>query len=239
MDDFLEIQGYTQGLNFNKLLMRVSISKIILLLVMNILCLSEWGFIFANYDNILWIMKERIHTPDKKNEIDYLDNLKNPDTINDSFIWIDDIMNLNKLNYGWIGESNIVNVTIPSIYVDANVLTTNSVYEWLLDEYVLNLKLDDRKWLYLIWHSSSVNDSKYKFIFLNITRLWVGNKVIINYSNGKSSVYEYKNAFYKKPEKLNELKDDKNKLYLITCYPFNTSITRYVVELDLVEGEKM
>ena len=40
---------------------------------------------------------------------------------------------------------------------------------------------------------------------------------------------------YKKPEKLDELKDDEDKLYLITCYPFNTSITRYVVQFEYIE----
>lgn len=215
------------------------ITTIFLVLIANI----QWMFIGLNYEVFAKIKEVRdINREDmlenEKNFINNIDNKGLPVYLN-AYDYIGlpvDQLNESKKN---INEGSPVDLSlfrpqvleIPSIWVVAPVFNTNRDIENLLNRGVVNFS-HNKKAFYLFWHSSSFVESDYSHIFTNITLLKEWNIVSLKDKDNRY-IYEFKWFSYKQPEELDSLDDDEEKLYLITCYPFNTSITRYVAEFEL------
>ena len=124
-------------------------------------------------------------------------------------------------------------INIPSIDIESPVYNTNRNIETLLNKWVVNFS-ENKKWFYIFWHSSSKIDSPFAYIFTKIPKLDKWDIVFLE-DEYTTKLYEYKWYTYKKSDELSELEDLEWKVYLITCYPFNTSITRYVAEFEFIK----
>lgn len=191
----------------------------------------QWVFILSNYDRIKTLQNISTQKKDVLKDEKYDEKLADSGYISYSPI-ISDLEEKTPLKT----KINVSYLRIPSIDVFSPVFTTGneSEYDKLLSQWVINLNLEwERKWFYIFWHSSAEEKSDYQFIFTNITKLGTGDSVYLEWEDGEVLEYEYSDAYYKNPKKLSTIHDDKNKIYLITCYPFWSDISRYVVELKL------
>ena len=85
----------------------------------------------------------------------------------------------------------------------------------------------------VIGHSSAHNKSPYQYVFTQIPKMRRGNVVALE-SSGSTVTYEYVRGKIVAPGDVDTLRGGKDKAYLVTCYPFLTSLSRYVVELRKV-----
>lgn len=197
--------------------------KIYITVVLLVIANFQWVFILSNFERISNLKTISYAQVDVNAGKEYKTNLEN-----NGFVSIENII-INP----WYNKTIITpeNIKIPSINVAAPIFTAKNNYDELLDQWVVNLDVW-REGKYIFWHSSAITKTNFQYIFTKITKLWKGDSVFIENSDWTISEYKYKNAFYKSPNKLEELKDSNEKMYLITCYPFWTSLTRYVVELN-------
>jgi len=202
-------------------------------------------FIFSNYAQFNDLRKIR-----NTNVISVQDDYLN--LLSGSWVYINSIDNINNSYKKWIlGNSKSKplglpfktffepsSVIMPSIDKTAPVFNLNwnlakeEEIDNLLNKWVVSLKLKNKKGVYLFWHSSAELQSPYQYIFTQITYLKNWNIVSLEWKE-ETRIYEFKSKKIIQPEELDDLVWWNKKLYLITCYPFLTSLKRYVVELEL------
>lgn len=203
------------------------IFTIILMLIVNM----EWLFILWNYE--VFQKLEEIRTTKIVNNQDWYmeEYLKSPPLDFLSTDWYIDTSSLYNIGYD-IFRPKIIN--IPSLWIEAPIYTTNRNIEHYLNKWVVNVDLPQKDWYYIFWHSSSKVETPYSYIFTQIGEIKKDWVVAIEWEK-TTKLYKYKDTFFKKWDKLDELPWGDDVMYLITCYPFNTSIARMVVELEFLE----
>lgn len=197
----------------------------------------EWLFILSNYDTLKGLIEERKSiTINKQSE--YIDSIKSNSGVsihlnslnNDGFIANNSLVD-NENSYLW-GEFQPLKLVMPSINKEAPVYQVSTNYDYYLDRGVINLKVKNKKWYFIFGHSSSINRSPFQFIFTKITYMKEWDRISIEGDRGVK-IYKYIDSFYKKPDKLDEINSTDEDLFLITCYPFNSDYTRYIVHFKL------
>lgn len=199
--------------------------KIYITVILLVIANFEWIFILSNFDNIKILKNISYEKPDIKLQEEYIKKLSQETYLNTSAISIGTSEKTPQKT-----QISPIKLNIPSINIEAPIHTISSDFDSYLNKWVVNLKLK-REGLYLFGHSSSLTKSPFQFIFTKITKMWIGDRVYIENQDKEIQEYKYINAFYKKPEKLEELESWEDNLYLITCYPFWSTYTRYIVHL--------
>lgn len=198
----------------------VSNKKLIIIFFLILIANTEWIFIGLNYD--VFAKLQEIEKQDNVNlQKEFLEDIEKgvPVHLEEKEIKYEDFF--------WFKPYKL---NIPSINVESPVYNTNRNIEMLLDKWVVNFN-ENKKASYIFGHSSSKVETPYSYIFTKITKLddW---DIISLEGRDTIKLYKYKDYYYKKSDELSELEDMEEKVYLITCYPFNTSITRYVAEFE-------
>ncbi len=217
--------------------------KLIVLLFLLVIANIEWIFIWLNYDIFVNLQTLNVKKDIKKQEL-YVEKLKEgvslhlekneKNTNSGVVIHLEPVLEVDWIDkFVWFKPYRL---TIPSLELESPVFNSNKNVEESLDNGVFNFSRN-KDWLYIFWHSSSKKDTNYSYVFSNITSIWKGDLVFLE-DDKYIKTYKYKDFYIKKPDKLDLLEDNNFSLYLITCYPFNTSIARYVVKLELVNTFK-
>jgi LPXTG-site transpeptidase (sortase) family protein len=131
-------------------------------------------------------------------------------------------------------------ILIPAIGKQAPIIHTNIDVDSALDRGVVLYDFSGTKKSKIIFgHSSATVESPYRYIFTKITKLKKGSEIALE---TESELYRYKIIGSKiiSPSEVSELEDAEGRLYLVTCYPFLSTLSRYVVEaqLEAIETKK-
>jgi len=219
------------------------IHKITIILFLIIIANIEWIFIWVNYDifvKLQEIEKKTIVNTQKE----FLEELEKGIPVHSGSIsWgvpvyreLTEKKNIKEVFYDNYRGFKPHNISIPAIDTHSPIYNSNRNVESLLDKGVVNVN-KNKKGIYIFWHSSSKEETPFSYIFTQIPKLKEWNIVFLDWEN-ETRLYKYKWYSYKTPEKLDTLEDTEDKVYLITCYPFNTSFTRYVAEFEYIRTIK-
>lgn len=129
----------------------------------------------------------------------------------------------------------IINLDFEKINKHGNKGDIVNFLDKQLNEWVLNIHRNNREWFFIFWHSSAKIESDFKYIFTKIPSLREGDIVSLENHN-TTKMYKFDKSYIITPDELDNLKNEKDTLYLITCYPYLTSKKRFVVELQLEQN---
>lgn len=201
-----------------KLLLKGALASF-LLLVAN----AQWAFIYANYDRLQEVEAVRAQTP-VDTQAQYVAAFSG---------------SVSAVVFGAArgGREAPVRVALPFISKSAPVRAASDNPDAQLDEgavvYWTRGGEDRFSSPIIVGHSSAAVRSPYMHLFTQIPKMRPGNVVGLEYS-GSVATYEYVGGKVVAPGAVDDLPGGYGRAYLVTCYPFLTSLSRYVVELRRV-----
>ena len=195
--------------------------KIIFLACLLSIVNFEWIFIGINSDQIFAINNLRnkgLNIQKEKSFIERFD-YEEKNWLNREEVVID------------FNNVTFINIISPSIDLNSQIINSNTDIEEKLDEWVVRIVDKEKEGIFLFGHSSSEKLTPYSYIFTRILDLKKWNIIWLE-TQEFLLIYKVTDNYIKDIDEMKELWWSK-KVFLITCYPLNTTLKRYIVEWEI------